>query len=258
MLPYISSTSYHFLGLSFQTWGTFVALGFLIGTYVAWRRAKNLGLKADAIPDIAFWILISAFICARLFHAFFYDPLFYLAHPFSILDPRRSGYAMFGGLIGAVLAGWTYLRKKRLTFLAYADALIFGLPWGIGIGRLGCFLIHDHPGIATTFFLGVRYPDGLIRHDLGLYDSLIGFATGLLFLILNRWKRAPGFWLGSFCMIEGLSRFLLDFLRIADVQYFGLTPTQYLAAPLFFVGAWLVGRAGRPPLCLPLAKGESR
>ena len=135
--------------------------------------------------------------------------------------------------------------------LAYADTLVWGLPWGIGIGRLGCFLIHDHPGLVTTFFLGVKYPDGLIRHDLGLYLSLIGFATGILFLILDRlfritsYKPRPGFYLGLFLIIEGVSRFSLDFLRIADARYFHLTPTQFLSIPLFFAGLWLFIRANR-------------
>ena len=228
-----------------QTWGTLVAFGFAVGLLVSWKRAVKLGQDGNGIIDLAFWILIAAFLGARLFHVFFYEPSYYFAHPLSILDPRRPGFAMFGGLIGAFIAFWIYARIKKWPFLAYADTLAWGLPWGIGIGRLGCFLIHDHPGLVTTFFLGVKYPDGLIRHDLGLYLSLIGFATGLFFLLLNRKPRAAGFWLGLILMIEGLSRFFLDFLRIADARYFHLTPTQYLSVPLFIVGLWLSIRANR-------------
>ena len=81
---------------------------------------------------------------------------------------------------------------------------------------------------------------GYVRHDLGLYLSLIGFATGLIFLWLNRKQRQPGFWLGTYMIIEGITRFCLDFLRIVDARYFGLTPTQYLTVPLFAAGIWLV------------------
>ena len=245
MIPYFASETYRLFGVTFRTWGTLVTLGYAVGTYLARRRAKAKGLDPNKVLDLAFWILIAAFIGARLFHVLFYDPSYYLAHPLDAIEPRTPGYSMFGGLIGAALVTLAILRKHKLNFLAYADVLIWGLPWGIGIGRIGCFLIHDHPGLVTTFFLGVRYPDGLIRHDLGLYLSLIGFATGFLFLILNRRPRAPGFWLGLFMIIEGLTRFTLDFLRIADARYVGLTPTQWLSIPLAIGGAWLFFRAVR-------------
>jgi phosphatidylglycerol:prolipoprotein diacylglycerol transferase len=131
-------------------------------------------------------------------------------------------------------------RKHKLDWMAYADTIMWGVPWGCGVGRIGCFLIHDHPGTLSHSLLAVKYPDGQSRHDLGLYLSLIGFATGILFLWLNRKQRAPGFWLGSYMIIEGITRFSLDFLRIADARYFGLTPTQYVAVPMFAIGVWLV------------------
>lgn len=240
MLPYFSSQTYTILGITFQTWGTLVALGFVAGTWIAYRRAQQRGLKAEVILDLAFWIFVAAFIGARLFHVIFYEPRFYLQHPWNALDPRQPGFAMFGGFIGAALAFFWYARRQALDWIAYADALVWGLPWGCGIGRIGCFLIHDHPGTLTSFVLAVKYPDGGTRHDLGLYLSLIGFATGGLFLILNRHERRPGFWLGAYMTIEGITRFSLDFLRVVDTRYFGLTPTQYLALPLALAGVFFV------------------
>lgn len=243
MIPFFASHTYAIFGITFQTWGTLVALGYALGTWAAYRRAKEKGLDANRILDLAFWIFIASFVGARVFHVLFYDPAYYLQHPLEAIDPRKPGYAMFGGLIGAAFVGFGYMFRHKLDMLAYADTLIWGLPWGCGVGRIGCFLIHDHPGTLTDFVLGVKYPDGQTRHDLGLYLSLIGFATGGLFLFLNRKQRAPGFWLAAYMIIEGIVRFSLDFLRVADARYFGLTPTQYLAVPLFFGGVWLLYRA---------------
>ena len=240
MIPYIHSQTYQIFGITFQTWGTLVALGFALGTFVAWRRAKEKGLDSNKILDLAFLIFIGAFIGARLFHVLFYEPGYYLQHPLEALDPRKTGFSMFGGYIGAAVAFLIYARKHALDWISYADSLVWGLPWGCGVGRIGCFLIHDHPGTLTHFMLGVKYPDGSVRHDLGLYLSLIGFATGGLFLWLNRKERQPGFWIGSYMIIEGIVRFSLDFLRTVDARYFGLTPTQYLAVPMFLVGIWFV------------------
>ena len=242
MIPYLHSTTYQIFGLTLQTWGTFVALGFALGTYLAWRRAKAKDLNPQAILNLAFWIFIAAFLGARAFHVFFYDPMHYLAQPWDAIDPRLPGFSIFGGLISAAIAFFIYARRHALDWIQYADTLVWGLPWGCGIGRIGCFLIHDHPGTLTHFALGVKYPDGSVRHDLGLYLSIIGFLTGGLFLWLNRRERRPGFWIGVYLMIEGLVRLLTDFLRIADTRYFGLTPTQYLAVPMVVVGIWFVRR----------------
>jgi phosphatidylglycerol:prolipoprotein diacylglycerol transferase len=174
-----------------------------------------------------------------------YEPGFLLAHPLNALDPRRPGFAIFGGFFGAALAFSFYVRRHALDWMSYADTLIWGLPWGCGIGRIGCFLIHDHPGTLTHFVLGVKYPDGSTRHDLGLYLSLIGFVTGAVFLFLRHRRRAPGFWLAAYMLVEALVRFSLDFLRVADARYFGLTPTQYLTVPLFIAGVWLLRTRSR-------------
>ncbi len=247
MIPWIESKTFTMLGITFQTWGTLVALGFALGTYLAWRRAKEKGLDPQRILDLAFWMFLAAFAGARAFHVLLYDPAHYLAQPLDAINPWLPGYSMFGGFLGAAAVFFWAMHRHKLDWIAYADTIIWGVPWGCGVGRIGCFLIHDHPGTLTHFILGVKYPDGETRHDLGLYLSIIGFATGLLFLWLNRKRREPGFWFGTYLIIEGVSRFWLDFYRIADATYFGLTPTQYLALPMFGFGLWMIFRSRTTP-----------
>lgn len=245
MIPYIAATTFTIFGVTFQVWGTFVALGYGLATFLAWRRAKQKGLEQGVILDLAFWVFLGAFIGARLFHVLAYEPGYYLQHPWEALDPRQPGYAMFGGFIGAFLVAAWVIRRRALSFIAYADSALWGLPWGCGVGRIGCFLIHDHPGTLSYSLLAMKQPDGTARHDLGLYLSLIGFVTGLLFLWLDRRARGPGFWVGALLFLEGLGRISLDFLRIHDVRYGGLTPTQWLSLPLMGGGLWLLFRSRR-------------
>ncbi len=257
MIPWIESHVFHLGPIPIQTWGTFVAAGFLIATWVASKRAKSKGLDDKVIWDLAFWLFLSSMIGARLFHVLFYEPVYYSTHLLEIIDPTKPGFAIMGGIIGGALAAWIYLRKKKLDFIAYADVMAWGLPLGCGIGRIGCFLIHDHPGTLTSFVGGVKYPDGQIRHDLGLELSILGFTIMLIFLALNRkktWK--PGFWVGAFLILDGVGRFFLDFLRIVDRRYAGLTPTQWLLILTTSLGVWLVAKScklkvglrGRPML----------
>ena len=143
---------------------------------------------------------------------------------------------MFGGLVGATLAGVWFMRRRKLDFWKYADAMIYGLPFGIGIGRIGCFLIHDHPGTLTRFILGVRYPDGSIRHDLGFYESIYGFAIAIGFLVLARRNAKPPAYIVTFLVTYGIFRFFSDFLRVVDARYLGLTPAQYLSLVMVVAG----------------------
>src|SRR6266540_2913366 len=74
-----------------------------------------------------------------------------------------------------------YVWRKRLS-VEYLDAVAFGLPLGIAIGRIGDVINGEHYGPATNFFLGVRntHPDALTPnpdlayHSGGLYEVLIG------------------------------------------------------------------------------------
>ncbi len=240
MIPYLGVGSFPFLGLTVQVWGLFIALAFAVGTAVAYRRARREGLDTEQLLAIVGWIFVAAMVGARIFHVLVYEPGYYLEHPWKAIDPREPGYAIMGGFLGAAGVFFWYVQRYALNWIAYADTLVWGLPWGCGVGRIGCFLIHDHPGTLTNSPLGVRYPDGQVRHDLGLYLSLIGFGMGVAFLFLGRKARPAGYWFALFLVLEGLTRVLLDPLRLADVRYVGLTPAQMLGA-LFFVGGgyWL-------------------
>lgn len=253
MIPYFGVETIPLFGLvTIQVWGTTLALAYGVATWIAYRRAQRLGLDPQRVLSLAAWIFFAAMVGSRLFHLIAYEPAFFFAHPLQALDPRAPGYAIMGGFLGAAVVFFTYVRLAKLDWLAYADTLIWGLPWGCGIGRIGCFLIHDHPGTLSHSFLAVRYPDGEGRHDLGLYLSLVGFAAGFLFLFLNKKPRPAGFWFALFLLIEGLSRFSLDFLRLSDARYVGLTPAQWLGSGFVLLGGvWLWSLRSHAPIRAP-------
>lgn len=250
MIPWIESHTYSIGPLVLQTWGTFIAAAFVVAGMVAAKRAKSRGLDPNVVWDFVFWIFIAAFIGARAFHVLFYDPGYYVVHPWDAIDPRQPGFAIIGGFIGAGIAILTIARKRQLNLVQYADVLAWGMPWGCGIGRIGCFLIHDHPGTLTSMIIGVKYPDGQVRHDLGLELSILGFAIGILFVLLDRKKHHAGFFVGTFLIVDGVGRFLLDFLRIADRRVFGLTPTQWVLMGSVALGVWILRRT--KPTSAPL------
>jgi phosphatidylglycerol:prolipoprotein diacylglycerol transferase len=89
----------------------------------------------------------------------------------------------------------------------------------------------------------VQFPDGP-RHDLGFYEAFWWIAIIALFFSVDRvkphLKDRIGFYPGLLCMVYAPIRFALEFLRSADVRYFGLTPAQYTSIVVFAFGIFLL------------------
>ncbi len=240
MIPYLALTTFSIGPLTLHAWGLLVALGFLFGAFIAARLAKQRGDDASIIWDMLTWVAIAGMVGGRLGHVLFYDPGYYGAHLAEIFEIWKGGLSIYGGFILASITGIFYLRYRKVDLLRYADIVAFGMPFGMWIGRIGCFLIHDHPGTATHFLLGVQYPDGVIRHDLGLYESINAFVLAMLFLWLSRRQRPIGMYLAVFSIWYGATRFGMDFLRVVDIRYFGFTPGQYFSIVLFGIGIFFI------------------
>lgn len=239
MIPYFTWNTINLGPLHIQVWGLFVGLGFVFGAFMASWIAKRRGQDNTIAFEILPWLIFAGIVGGRLGHVLFYEPAYFWQHPAEILAIWHGGLSMFGGLIASMVVGLAYLRYRKVDILTHADFLMFGMPFGIWLGRIGCFLIHDHPGTATHFILGTKYPDGVVRHDLGLYESLVALLTAGVFFWLARKPRSTGTFTGLFCIWYGSIRFGFDFLRINDIRYLGLTPAQYLSLGLVFFGIGL-------------------
>lgn len=244
MIPYLEWKTIALGPLTLQVWGLFAAIGVVAGTVFALRESKRAGLDAAKIESMALWTVLLAFIGARVFHVAFYEPGYYLAHPLETLSVWKGGLSSFGGFFGAVVAFLLKGHVLGLPFLKTADVLTPAAFLGLGCGRIGCFLIHDHPGTlahgAWTRF-AVDYPDGA-RYDLGLLLTVVDFSLFFAFLLARRKPRPDGFHFTWILLVYAPIRFGLEFLRTADVRYFGLTPGQYGSMLLFGVGVALVAR----------------
>jgi phosphatidylglycerol:prolipoprotein diacylglycerol transferase len=258
-LPEITVISERFFGsfpetaITMKPFGMLLALGAYTGTVAALRHARRLGASTSAVLSFTGWIAVAAFVFAHWLDALFYYPSEVLADPL-LLFRFWEGLSSFGGFVGAFVGAfaWRFYYKARL--LPYADIVASSFPLSMALGRLGCAVAHDHPGLRSEFWLAVRYPDGG-RHDLGFYEFLLMSALAVAFLVLRRSRRPWGFFGGILCTVYAPVRFGLDFLRerseivgadlvaAADARYLGLTPAQWACVPLFAIGATLLVRA---------------
>ena len=244
MIPYFQWQSFGVGPVVIQVWGLFVALGMLLGLYLSYRQALRRGLDAQAMSDAASWALLWAIVGGRLLYVLAYD-IGLLAEPLSIFRIWDGGMSALGGFLGGGLSFFVFCRRRCLPALDYLNAAAYGLPWGYAVGRIGCFLIHDHPGIASGAWLAVNFPGGP-RLDLGLFHAFLGLAIGLAFWRLEKAAAGrPVPYLALFLIIYGFGRLALDFLRswdpaVSDARLWGLTPAQILSLPMVFAGSWLL------------------
>lgn len=242
--------------VSVHPFGLLVATGILLAASLAERRAKAVGLRPDTVMNLAGHVLIPAFIVAHVFDAIAYRPEMVLEDPMHLLRVWE-GISSFGGFFGAIAGAAYWSWRRKLSALAFADPIAWAFPLGWMFGRMGCFVVHDHPGRVTTFFLGVAdyevgYPPYQVRHDLGLYEVIWAAAVMLLFVWLGRRERPRGLYLALLPMLYAPVRFGLDFLRAtdfegADTRYYGLTPAHFAAVALLLVGAAVALAVWRRP-----------
>ena len=252
-LPYITlpSLDLSVVGLGQLDWFALFVFAAIVAGVATYDYAISRGgdVERGAARVLPEMVVVGGFVGAHLVHVLAYHPELMRDDPWVLLKVW-AGMSSVGGFAGAAVAAVLTLRWRRQPFVPYADRLVFGLTAGWVFGRLGCTTAHDHPGLPTSFILGVAYPDG-VRHDLGLDELLFTVllvAPVLLFLSRRPWR--SGTLVGAWLLLYGSGRFFLDFLRatdrsFVDARYFGLTPAQYACVLMAAAGALLLARARR-------------
>ncbi len=202
MIPYIVINQFTLGPLTLYTWGLFVGLGFSAGYLLLLYLAKRKNLAPEKIAGLALAIFLGGALGAKTLPMALAPGGFF--HNLNLLFSQHSGAAFMGGLIGAILFGVAYIKivklnspplnlplergekKRGLGFWAIADLLVLPLALGIGIGRIGCILINEHQGAVTNLPWGILWPDGLARHPVGIYESLVGFGLFIIFWFLQQ------------------------------------------------------------------------
>lgn len=256
-IPYVEIHAIGIGPVKIQPFGALVVAGILIGTALARWRAPRYGIAREELDSFVWWMLAVGFVGAHVLDTIFYHPDTFAERPWSLLF-IWEGISSFGGFVGALVGVllWKYKKGQGKSILALADCILSVFPVAWIFGRMGCSVVHDHPGALTSGgglfgWLAVPYPTGL-RWDLGVMEAF--FALCLSAVIAPTWRlRLP---LGTYAALVPMAyapaRFLMDFLREddehgGDVRWFGLTFAQWLCVGLFIIGAWLLVRVIRNP-----------
>jgi phosphatidylglycerol:prolipoprotein diacylglycerol transferase len=157
--------------------GIGIAVGYLAGSWWLLREGKKRGLREDDISTVLLRALVGAIVGARFFYVMAHFGEFdsYV----DMLKIWQGGISLIGGIFGAIIFAYPYMRKAKMGFLRTMDSAAIGLAFGIIFGRVGDLIIGDHLGKPTSWLLGFVYKGG----NLSGYDCLT--VTGVCREILS-------------------------------------------------------------------------
>ena len=268
-MPHIFATIVHH-PLSYQIgpfnltgFGLAILLTFVIAQIISQHEMERRGHDPSVMGDLVFAAVVGGLLGAKIYYAILTDDWSSLV--------SRAGFVFWGGLIGGIVATAIVMRWKKLSFARVSDVAGITLAAGYAVGRTGCWAVGDDYGRPWSGFLATKFPEGappstvanmshlygaqfpasmppnevVAVHPTQLYEVTLGF---VMFLILWRYrdhKHAEGWLFGLYCVLAGIERFFIEFVRAKDDRIFagGLTAAQVIAVVFAIGGAiWMYAR----------------
>lgn len=199
--------------------GSAIILAVLLCTYLG----KKQGISSDWILDIVLIGTPTAVIFARIYYCVFSWEK-YADEPWKVFYIWEGGIAIYGAIIGAVLAAYIYCRVKKLDWRKIFDVCIVGVILGQAIGRWGNFVNREAFGTETTlpWRMELHSIGGTVMfvHPTFLYESLWNILGTLLLIWVNKHKTKDGEAFFMYFVWYGIGRFFVEGLR-TDSLYWG-------------------------------------
>ena len=223
-----TSTGVIVAGLYIHWYGVIIAAGMALAVALAMGRERRLGLPRETALDLALIGIPAAIVCARLYYVIFSWKV-YADDPVKALYIWEGGMAIYGGIIGGVLAGFVYSRVKKLPFLKLADLAAPSIALGQAIGRWGNFINQEAYGAVAAHAWQRRFPisvfiaaDGQWHYATFFYESAWCLCIVVLLLAMERRGRfrRNGQLFGGYVFLYALERALVEGLR-TDSLYLG-------------------------------------
>ncbi len=256
------------------TYGLFVALGLLLGIFVASRFAKKNGVDENLILDLAFVCVLAGGVGARLTYIIVeWDD--FLETPWNYIF-SRTGFVFAGGLIAGALAGVWYLRRRKAPVWLVCDIAATGMPLAHALGRIACFFSGCCFGSICDLPWAISFPkvidpqgnaigvhayhadDGIVSwsaersaavHPTQLYE--FGALVLIFLAILWIWRRRKfeGQILLAYLLLYSIARFIIEFYR-GDPRGAGagLSTSQWISIAMFVFAAVFYAKRFRTPI----------
>jgi prolipoprotein diacylglyceryl transferase len=230
-------------------------------------KRRKVSVNADTI---IVWMAIAGILGGKIWHIIDTPadraPLDILLHPGQLFFWFREGFAWFGGFVAGIATLLLLARRYRVSMLTMLDVCSPAAAIGYGVGRIGCLISGDGDyGQPTSLPWGMSFPHGLVPttetcpawgaspdcrvHPTPLYEFIV--ALVIFWYLRRRSARAlnrplaPGVITGEFLVLSGLSRFLVEFIRINPRVLWGMSNAQLVGLLSALAGAILLFFARR-------------
>lgn len=237
------------------------ALAYTVGLFLAWRYVRALAKRPPSpaserdIDGFLLWATLGVVLGARLGYMLFYKFSYFLDNPLSVFQVSSGGMSFHGGLLGVLVAGLLYFRRRGMGVLAFADLVVCAAPIGLFLGRMANFINGELYGRVSDVPWAMVFPRGgpAPRHPSQLYEA--GLEGVVLFLVLYfLWRRESvrrrtGLLSGVFLVGYAAARATVELFRQPDAHIGflvgGTTMGQWLSTPVLALGFFLIIWSGR-------------
>ena len=245
-LNYINPIALELGPISVRWYGIIIAVGILLGYFIAQEGVKRIGFDTDTLVDIIFWSAIFGFIMARLYFVVFQWP-YYIQNPIEIPMIWNGGIAIHGGLIGGFVTGIIICKQKNINPFQIGDVIAPSMILGQGIGRWGNFMNHEAHGgpVSRTFLENLHIPDFIINNmyingkyyqPTFLYESIWDILGFVILIFLRKHLRIGD----TFCLYliwYSIGRFFVEGMRTDSLMLTSdIRVAQLMSIILIIVG----------------------
>ncbi len=233
----MDKVAFTIFGIDIMWYGVLMSLGMILGSLIAIKEAKRVGLKEDDILDLAIFAIPLGLLGARLYYVLF-NLDYYLENPSQILNFRGGGMAIHGALITGFLTGYIFCKIRKLDFFKMADTVILGMPLAQSIGRWGNFINQEAHGGPTDLPWGIMV-DGVKVHPTFLYESIWDLGIFIFLVMFRKNKKYDGQVLFYYIGLYSLGRFFIEGLRTDSLMIGPLRMAQVIS--LVFILCAILG-----------------
>jgi len=224
------------------SYGTMIAIGFILAILMAEKRAEKKGLDKDRIFWLGMACIVFGFIGAKLM--FYIVEIEYYLEDLSRLLDFNAGFVVYGGIIIGIIAGWVYCKVNKLEFGRYFDIVMPSVALAQAFGRIGCFLAGCCYGRETDSAIGIAFhnsdfaPNGVKMIPTQLFSSAALFIlVAILVKFAANSHRRPYKVAGLYMILYSIGRFIIEFFRGDDRGAVGvLSTSQFISLGIVVLG----------------------
>ncbi|HBF39313.1 MAG TPA: prolipoprotein diacylglyceryl transferase [Firmicutes bacterium] len=194
-------------------YGILIALAFLIGYWLTRKNAKHYGISPEVTDSLLVKLIIVIIVGARLAFVISKYP-FFIANPWEIIRLDHGGLGSQGAIIAAMVFGYFWTKKAKISYWKLADATAPGITIGHIFVRIGNFINGELYGPPTNLPWGVKFPSTSVPvHPSQLYEVITSFIVLPFAIKWSQKPRYPGYAFLRVLLVHSIIRFFMDFFR---------------------------------------------